>query len=341
LRRPNGAPCQLPMRYMTYKPFESGEYGGGWDIASGCVTVFKRDPQVGDQEGFHLPENDEMRGNKKLYEWLRKNGLFESRSLPWRPLQDKDAHQVLPPLHRAIIEGQESQIEECLKRDDDIDESDSKGRTALHYAVARGAYPVFKLLLSRGARVELSNAERHTPLHEAARSDQDGQFIRDLLAARAEVNARVDYGETPLSCAVKARNLQAVEVLMQAEAEISPQESDSLEDPVFSSLHDRGIIPPSKTGRGGLADICKWIEKGDCVVLHYQGYQGMTYYSPKPNRVPRLIFADINPDTDLLSDGEWPSVLKREGYTHTPYDAEMMIREKAKFSGMRRFRFGY
>ena len=89
---------------------------------------------------------------------------------------------------------------------------------------------------------------------------------------------------------------------------------------------------------GGLENVIHWVKKGNCVVLHEDGYRGKMHYTPNPaNKKPKLIVIDINPQWNLLDDEEWPLYLKDAGCTFVPYDAEKL----KDLEEMRMYRFAY
>jgi ankyrin repeat protein len=345
LQRPDTTPCQLPMSYL-----DEVYIGWGWQNGSEIVTRFKREPQKEDSEGFHLSRNyDEYCGDKKMYEWLRQNRLIERffNSNVWKPLQDKENYRSFPLLHQAVQEKDVDKVKRYLNDNKcDINESDSTGCTALHIAIQERCYAIFQLLLNRGADFRLANGEKETPFKALILSDSEGQFLQALIDAGVNVNEEIGYKLTPLSCAIQAKNLKAIEILIKAGAKISEENSKSLEDDVFSSLRDQGIIPSTQKERrpekvykgGGFKELHGWIKRGDCVVLHYHGSQGIMYHYPSDEK-PKLFYLDINPKTHLLDDGEWPDFLELEGYQSQPYDAEQIA--KTAFSEVRNFQFGY
>ncbi len=323
LQRSNDAPCALPMRYV-------GEsfVGDGWQVGSSNVTQFEREPQKEDSEGFETPESQSSNyvyGDKKLHEWLRQNALFCSPNTVWRPLRKKNEGLGMPQLHTEIKNCSLAEfseiIEDCRY---DINESDLNGQTPLHIAVQIGAFDKFNLLLNKQAKITLADSDGRTPLHLAAIHDKDGKFIHALIKQGANIDQDFGYKKTPLSCALKHKNVKAAEVLIKAGAMISHLDHIDLDDPAFLSLHKEGLIQP-QTGSGGLQDLYSWIQRGDCVVLHYNGSNGMMYYFPKSaNPCPRLIVVDVDPETSLLDPDEWPSFIKigkeGKGFEFEPYD---------------------
>ncbi|WP_340259021.1 ankyrin repeat domain-containing protein [Brevibacillus borstelensis] len=93
--------------------------------------------------------------------------------------------------------------------------------TALHAAIAgeRGL-EVIKLLLANNARTDIFDSNGHTCLHSAAYHDDHVAMIRLLIEHGADVNARVEGGETALSLAIRQGNDLAAEVLRQNGAQL-------------------------------------------------------------------------------------------------------------------------
>jgi SAM-dependent methyltransferase len=337
LRRPDALPCQIPMSYKGCQGTEDG-----WQIGSQHVTVFRREPQEEDEKGPYCAGRDyNLYGDKKMYDWLKKNELLDRCSTLWRPLQDKERAQELSPLLKAILNADRQEIEECLKRGDDLDTSNSAGHTAIHISIQKQDYDLFRLLLTHGAHIGLQTGKGYTPLHEAALADREGHFLQDLIAAGAKVDARgLPHYETPLSVAIAAKNLKAVELLIKAGAKVSEKDQIALDDPVFALLHKQGVIPFARTGEGGYSSLHRWIQNGECVVLHNAGYNGIIYHYAQPsNKTPKLIYVDINPEVNLLDDDEWPSFLRDAGYTYVPYDAAKI--KNGPFETISHFRFAY
>ncbi len=352
LRRPDANPCQLPMNYDGRRYAEETQ-----QIGSRSVTCFTREAQPGDEEKFYVPiglpeDYDQIHGDRKMLDWLRKNGLMNNPCLIWAPIQNKDRGLKSPPLHQAVLRGDLHLVKECLNRGDDIDESDADGNTALHLAIQKKSYDLFQLLIEKGAHLWLANRERHTSLHEAAAIDTEGRFLQTLLDKAIAANISVDDGylmdkenfffgqRRPLQSAIRAKNRKGVEILIKAGAKLSEWDRKELKDPAFSPPQKPEETPPPKTGRGGLADIASWIKEGHCVVLHYNGYEGIMYYHPTAsNKSPKLVQVDINPNTGLLEKDELPAFLKEEGYDYIPYDQEKT--QKGKFASVSNLRFGY
>jgi hypothetical protein len=283
-----------------------------------------------------------MYGDKKMHDWLKKNGLLVFPKSSWKPLVDEDSHLATPALHRAVQKEERDQVEACLKNGDDIDESDSLGCTALHIALQKNSFDLFKLLLSKGANFGLSNRQGNTPMHEAAVLDTEGFFLQELINAGAAVNIKV-LRKAPLCRAIEAKNLKAIEILIKAGAKISEENYKDLENSAFAPLYAQEIIPKMKKKRDDWTDLQHWIEKGDYVVLYYKllRQNGLTYHYPNPsNKNPKLRFINVCAESKLLDDSKWLGSLRAAGYEYRrDYDAQEV--KKLGFKGSKSYYFAY
>lgn len=68
--------------------------------------------------------------------------------------------------HKAITPGMTSkQFMKVLRKASHIDQTDAKGQSALHVCAARGIYDGIRVLLKKGASVNLQDNHGYTPLH--------------------------------------------------------------------------------------------------------------------------------------------------------------------------------
>ncbi len=337
LRRPDENRCRIPMSYSG-----SSHPVKRWQIGSENVTRFKRELQPDDREEFRIynGELSVVTGDKAMYEQLKQNGLLESRDLTWKPMHAKQDHLMQPPLHQVVIRDDVDAVEELLKKGDDINESDTSGCTPLHLAIQNKCFKVFQLLLDRGANIDLCNGKKRAALNEAAFWDREGVFVQALIDAGAPVNPEWFYGiRSPLTSAIQAKNYTAVEILIKNGVEVSEDDHQDLRDPAFVTLRQKGLIPSKKGNASGFAQVFRWIEEGNCVLLHYNGSEEILYNHPhEQNTTPKLIMCDINPSTRLLAEGEWPTFLELKGYKPVPCNKE---NTDVKFKVVEHYQFGY
>lgn len=77
-----------------------------------------------------------------------------------------------------------------------IDETDSDGRTCLHWASLEGDLPTVRFLVQHGAGVQRCTVYNNTPLHYAAMGDHEEVF-RFLTQHGADPSAKNKAGQTP------------------------------------------------------------------------------------------------------------------------------------------------
>ena len=115
-------------------------------------------------------------------------------------------------------------VRSCLAAGADVNAQGDNGWTPLHLAAWFTDNPaIIRALVAAGAEVNARLAEfGDTPLHLAARFTNDPAVIEALLDAGAEVNARDDDGWTPLHLATSGDvDLAIVTALLDAGAEVN------------------------------------------------------------------------------------------------------------------------
>ncbi len=107
----------------------------------------------------------------------------------------------------AIRKQDYQKVEQLVTAGDiNINVVDNYGNTLLHTAVIRGTPQIVELLLKNGAHVNTQeDMLEYTPLHFAAvlRSTFPKENIELLLQHGADIEAKDEYGQTPLYCAVE------------------------------------------------------------------------------------------------------------------------------------------
>ncbi|KAB5525214.1 hypothetical protein DKX38_022963 [Salix brachista] len=90
----------------------------------------------------------------------------------------KEISDGCPLLHLACLTADNGMVELLLQYGANINASDSKGHTALHYCIISKIYPIAKLLLRRGADPRAVNGEGKTALQLASGSSiDDGELV--------------------------------------------------------------------------------------------------------------------------------------------------------------------
>ena len=132
-----------------------------------------------------------------------------------------DANPPLDAFDSAAV-GRTRGLEELLDAEPELARAWSQdGFTALHLASFFGQEEAAKILLERGAEVNL--VARHetihvTPLHSAA-AGSHAAIVKLLLEHGADPNAAQDGGFTPLHSAAQNDDRESVEALLEAGAD--------------------------------------------------------------------------------------------------------------------------
>ena len=101
------------------------------------------------------------------------------------------------PLHTATSAGLEQIATLLISLGADVNASTAQKRTPLHYAASKGQAALAALLVQGGAAAGGKDCLGATPLHRAA-STGKVEVIKLLLAAGAKIDARNQDGATPL-----------------------------------------------------------------------------------------------------------------------------------------------
>lgn len=115
-------------------------------------------------------------------------------------------------LMRAAAKWSPQRIQRLLKLGVDVNDENMIGETALSYAAREGRQDAFEILLTAGARTDVS-FEGHTLLHEAAHGG-NVQIISILIHRGLQVSAVNWMGLTPIWNAVAQRRVEAAEYLL-------------------------------------------------------------------------------------------------------------------------------
>jgi ankyrin repeat protein len=141
-------------------------------------------------------------------------------------------------LHLAVSRGYKAVVETLLAHKANANAPMKTGVTPLHTAISKGLVPMVELLLAHGADVNAQSeikdvgnpassgtearldAAVGTPLHAAASTGQTN-VVTLLLAKQAKVDARNQWGYTPLLYAAARGNVAAAALLLQAGADVN------------------------------------------------------------------------------------------------------------------------
>ena len=134
---------------------------------------------------------------------------------PDREESDKDGADVTPLMH-AVFTGKEQCVNDLLQAGADVNETDTKGNTALMYAVKDRKCNVncVKYLLEARADVNKESNKGIRAICEAALHGHD-EALELLISSGADVNHYSDYG-IPLMAAARGGYFKCVDLLLKA-----------------------------------------------------------------------------------------------------------------------------
>lgn len=119
--------------------------------------------------------------------------------------------------HEACKMGNLKAVQECIEKKQSLDTQDSKGITALGYAVGANRIAVVKQLLDARANPHSVDASGNSAMHYAAGYGRK-ELLEYLLKIGVNVNQSNAKGQTPLSVATINKHTPTIEILKAAGA---------------------------------------------------------------------------------------------------------------------------
>ncbi|MFZ1388827.1 MAG: ankyrin repeat domain-containing protein [Thiolinea sp.] len=132
---------------------------------------------------------------------------------------------------------QNTNLEQLLAYQPEINLTAKDGTTPLHLAVKLGKMTAVKRLLDLGAKVQTADKQGNTSLHYAAVLPEGQDFINLLHAKGAELNALNNEGNSPIFLSANTDNFQALQQL-GADLKILNKNNESV-IAAFSSREDK------------------------------------------------------------------------------------------------------
>lgn len=151
--------------------------------------------------------------------------------------------------------------------------------------------------LDAGVDVKAWGDYRKTPLHWAAEYNQDPDVIQALLDVGAEVNARVDDGDTPLQVALSprsSRNPAVIEALLKAGADPNVRGSAD-----WTPLHNAAYDAEDADLIKALLEAGAELEARTGMTPHSAGGKTPLHVAVSSDAVPAAIVALVNAGADV------------------------------------------
>jgi ankyrin repeat protein/L-ascorbate metabolism protein UlaG (beta-lactamase superfamily) len=149
---------------------------------------------------------------------------------------------------------------------------DDKGFTALHAAAARSRKNLVAFFLKKGADTNVQTTEgKYTPMHYAALGG-DVAIVKMLLAKGAKVDLREMKNRTPLYFAAYRGHLDVVKLLLKKGAKLIGEETKTKDSPLKYAVHGNHLdVAKFLLSQG--AEIPKNPEDG-YTLLHHSAWSG-------------------------------------------------------------------
>ncbi len=118
------------------------------------------------------------------------------------------------PLIHAVRKDKIEIISAILLKGANINHQDRNGWSALHFAVQEKHLESVKYLLAQGAAVDLKDTYGNTPLWRAAFDSRGAyDFVRLLVAHKADPNSKNNVGRSPLDFAIQIEDNALIAIL--------------------------------------------------------------------------------------------------------------------------------
>ena len=187
----------------------------------------------------------------------------------------------------AVELGNIEAVKQHLNDGTEVNAKGGTGRTPLHWAAIEGHKEIAELLIAEGADVNAKTNDGKTPLDEAinpfynkteiadllrkhggkhgtihsAVGGGDVEAVKEFLAAGADVNAKAEFGETPLHAAVSNDHKEIIELLIKEGADVNAVAMDD----VFSD--QTPLDAANKYNQGAVAVLLRKYGGKTCVEL--------------------------------------------------------------------------
>lgn len=177
------------------------------------------------------------------------------------------------PIVQAAADDDIETVRQLIYQGADVNakESNASGSTALHFAVENGNYELVELLLNSGAKVNIRNEEKRTPLL-MLEFDTSADLIRLLLNHGAKISATDEEGNNALHRAAENDDPQVIELLLREGIKINSRNKEG-ETPLMIAAYYEVPETVAALLRAG-ADVNLRNEKGETALSIAKGEEG-------------------------------------------------------------------
>jgi hypothetical protein len=272
LQRPSDLPCQLPIQYNSLKELKRSN---GLQIGSNCITSFTdKGLDSADEERLKRYQSDrrhgEIYGERHLYKFFREKNLFSTDDNAY--FGESGLPAVTTNLYQAFAKNNLELFKECIAAGADIYDFDSNGDTLLHIAIREKKWDFFEHLLEHTANLSFRNFKQRAPLHEAIKNDNNGCYIKALIASGASIKQKTKFGGKPIGLAIKEQNVNAILLLLQYGVTLTLSDyTKLLENDLFNAVwkeYPKAFEIKEFPFFVDNYTILPWLKKGNIVIIH-------------------------------------------------------------------------
>jgi len=148
----------------------------------------------------------------------------------------------------------------------DVNEKDSDGYTALHWACMQDSVGMAKVLIENFANVNAKAKSGETPIYQALRSRTSG-IVKLLVEKGASVKVSTSDGETPLFEAIESSTLEIINLLISKGADVKAKNKNGSTPLELLSIKDELLDQATSQQRAEL-----------CILLMKRGIQNIETY---------------------------------------------------------------
>lgn len=150
-----------------------------------------------------------------------------------------DQHGATPLMHATLYADAEL-MRLLIDKGADVNIADASGATALMWGA--GDLAKVRLLVQHGANVDARSQLGRTPLLVASTYAGNAEVVQLLLAAGASANDRDQFGETALTSASKRGDAKLVEILIAAGADVATSGGGFMPRPPLAWAAEEGNV---------------------------------------------------------------------------------------------------
>ena len=195
---------------------------------------------------------------KKQREILKEN--IEEKAKLHKLSVDRNGNSLL---HQAVLKNDITDVTMCLESNSfDLEANNKMKETALHCAARTGNVKVVRLLLEKGAKLEPRYILGETPIFIAIRCGHE-KVVEQLIISGADLEARNNRQKTLLHVASSRRNTKIVQLLLEKNPNLLEAKDEYGETPLSYAIkhQDEQVVEQLITSGADLEAICPILKK--------------------------------------------------------------------------------